>query len=166
MGKIGFFVLGFMAFVLVLFAGCGKASQKVEEKIQEKIAEEAIGADVDISGDDIKIEKDGNTYQAGEDLSWKEDDMGGLPEPKAKITSLMNTEMGGFASFEEMSEEDARDYVQKIIELGYTENALNIEEGDMLNYTAKHSNGASISFSYTISSKDGSINYISAGAGQ
>jgi hypothetical protein len=44
--------------------------------------------------------------------------MGGLPEPKAKITSLMNTEMGGFASFEEMSEEDARDYVQKLIELG------------------------------------------------
>ncbi len=163
MGKIGLLVFSFVALMSMLIAGCSAAKEKAEEKVQEKIAEKAIGGDVDISSDGIKIEKDGNTYQSGEDLTWQEDKMGGLPEPKAKINTFMDTGMGSFVGFEEMSEDDARAYIQKLAELGYAENALNAEDGGTISYTASNSEGASVAFSYTVSSKDGTITYIKAG---
>ncbi len=155
--------------VILSLTGCGSVQNKVSEKVGEKIAGDAIEGKVDITKDGVKIEKDGVSYQTGDDLKWPAEAMGNLPEPKAKINAVTNDDKsveGGSVVYSEMSQEEAKAYVEKLIGLGYTEEKNNISGNENIGYSGKNSSGDAVVFTYSTSSKDGSIYYIPAGAGK
>ena len=149
-----------IAAMIVSLCGCGAVQDKVTEKIGEGIAEKAIGGNVDITKDGVKVEKDGVSYETGNDLKWPKDAMGDLPEPKAKISAVLNAdaEKGGSLAYEEMSLEDAKVYVEELKALGYKD-GLNMSDEDLITYSGKNSDGYSVMFTYTLSTKGGSIMY-------
>ncbi|NLI93092.1 MAG: hypothetical protein GX434_13160 [Peptococcaceae bacterium] len=151
--------------VILSLTGCGTVQDKVSEKVGEKIAGDAIGGSVDITKDGLKAEKDGVSYQTGDDLKWSKEAMGNIPEPKAKISGVSNAQgEGGSVTYSEMSLEEAKAYEEKLIDLGYTEDGRSVADNDMMGYSGKNSSGDSVIFTYNIGSKDGSIYYIPSGA--
>lgn len=90
--------------------------------------------------------------------------MGDLPEPKGNISVILNadTGKGGTVAYNEMSLEDAKAYVEKLKELGYKD-GMSISDTDMISYSGKNSRGDSVMFTYSISPKEGSIMFKSAG---
>lgn len=159
---IGIIVL---AAAIFLLTGCGSIQDKVAEKTTEAIAEKAVGGNVDITKDGVKVEKDGVNFETGTDLKWPKDAMGDLPELNAKIDSILNDQngKGGTVVYSGISLEDAKAYVEKLKELGYKD-GLSISDADLLSYSGQSNSGASVAFMYSISPKEGSIMYKSADA--
>jgi hypothetical protein len=153
------------AAVFFSLTGCGSMQDKIAEKATEGIAEKAVGGNVDITKDGVKVQKDGVSYEAGKDLKWPKEAMGDLPEPKAKISAVINTDAGkgGSVTCTEMSLEDAKAYVEKLKELGYKD-GMSISDMDLISYSGKNGSGASATFMYNISPKEGSIMYAPKGA--
>lgn len=149
---------------LVFMTGCGM-QDKVNEKVSEGIVSKAVGADVDITKDGVKVQKDGVSIETGNDLKWPKSSMGDLPEPKAKIAGILNGKVneGCTVVLSEMSFDNAKAYAEKLKDLGYTD-GLSITDADGLSYGGKNSGGAWATISYNASSKEGTIEYAPAGA--
>lgn len=146
--------------VIFSLIGCGSIQDKIAEKTSEKAASKAVGGNVDITKDGVKVQKDGVNYETGKDLKWPKESMGDIPEPKAKISAVLNanSSKGGSVVCSGMSLEDAKDYTEKLKSLGYKDGA-SVSETDVLSYSGKNSSEASVSFMYNISSKEGTIVY-------
>ena len=75
--KVGFyFLLPVLAMTILVLAGCGKSvSQKASEKAAEKMIEAQSGgkADVDISGQNMKVETDQGKWETGENVKLPSD---------------------------------------------------------------------------------------------
>lgn len=150
--------------IFLTLTGCGSVEDKIAEKATEGIAEKAVGGKVDITKDGVKIEKEGVTYETGQDLKWPKESMGDIPEPKAEISAILNADAdkGGTVAFTDMSIEDAKKYVEKLKELGYKD-GMSFADKDMFSHSGKNSSGASVMFTYSISPKEGSIMYSAGG---
>ncbi len=161
--NIGIFLL--TAAIVVSLTGCGSVQNKISEKVNEGIAEKAVGGKVDITKDGVKVQKDGVNYETGKDLKWPKEAMGDLPEPKAKIISVVNGDAGkgGTVAYTGMSLEDAKAYAETLKGLGY-KGGMSISDGDIISHSGKNENGASVMFIYNTSPKEGSIMYTPAGA--
>ena len=161
MKKTSIWILVLLATTLVFMTGCGKIQDKVSEKVSEGIVEKAVGGNVDITKDGISVQKDGASFQSGDDLKWPKSSMGDLPEPKAKINGVMDAsnKEGCTVVFSEMNLDNAKAYIEKLKELGYKDGGLVISDEDGLSYAGQNSSNATIVFSYKISSKDGMIGY-------
>lgn len=162
MKKANIWVLLLTAVTLVFMTGCGK----IQEKVSEGVVEKTVGGKVDITNDGIKVQKDGASFQSGNDLKWPKSSMGDLPEPKAKINGLVdaNNKEGCTVVFSEMSLDDAKAYVEKLKDLGYKDDGLSISDTDNLSYAGQNSGGASAIINYKVSSKEGMIGYTPADA--
>ena len=160
--RIGVLVL--TAAIFFSLTGCGSIENKIAEKTAEGIAEKTVGGKVDITQDGVKVQSDEVNYETGKDLKWPKGAMGELPEPKAKISAVVNAEAGkgGSVAFGEMGLEDAKAYVEKLKELGYM-GGLSISDEDLISHSGKNGSGASVIFNYSISPKEGSILYKTAG---
>lgn len=166
MKRTHIWVLVLTAAILVFTTGCGKIQDKVSEKVSEGIVSKAVGADVDITKDGLKVQKDGASFESGTDLKWPKSSMGDLPEPKAKISGLVvneNSNGGGTVIFSEMSLDDAKDYKEILIDLGYKD-GISFSDADGLSYGGTNSIGASAVITYNVSPKEGTIQYSTAEA--
>lgn len=120
--KVKLFVILILIFSLLLTA-CSK--KKIEEKIFEKIVEEVSGGEVDIdtSKDTTTITTSEGSSQIGSDLKWPKDKMDPLPEIKANIVGIFEDKQNKSytVTFDSLKLQDAKDYVLKLKDLGYTE---------------------------------------------
>lgn len=166
MKKTNIWVSVIIATIFVFMSGCGKIQDKVSEKVSEGIVGKAVGANVDITKDGMKVQKDGASFESGTNLKWPKSSMGDLPEPKAKITGLVVNEKnngGGTVIFSEMSLDDAKAYVEKLMGLGYKD-GTSFSDADGLSYGGINSSGASAVITYNASPKEGTIEYATAEA--
>ena len=165
MNKTKIWVLLLIGAILVFMTGCGKVHDKVGEKVSEGIVGKAVDGNVDITKDGIKVQNDGASIETGNDLKWPKSSMGDLPEPKAKITGILNGKVteGCTIVLSEMSFDVARAYVEKLKEMGYKD-GLSFSDADGLSYGGKNSGGASAMISYNASPKEGTIGYTPADA--
>ncbi|MBP1760297.1 MAG: hypothetical protein H6Q63_1214 [Firmicutes bacterium] len=79
-----------IAIFFVSITGCSSVGDKIAEKTAEGIAEQTLGGKVDITKDGVKVDKDGVSFETGQDLKWPKGTMGDLPEPKAKISAVLS----------------------------------------------------------------------------
>ncbi|WP_147535285.1 DUF6591 domain-containing protein [Bacillus marasmi] len=86
----------------------------------------------------------GGTVFEGEIAKWESDKIGGLPDPGVAITSFASSGAEATYTFEKL--DDYKAYAEKIKELGYTEEASEVESVDGYFYSAKNSSGDSIFF--------------------
>lgn len=126
-----------------------------------------------------KEQSDGNTVQSagnmqnepsvelGKELEWPKDMMGDLPEPKGKITAVIDdkTAKQCTVAFGEMSEEEAETYAKKIEELGYT-GGMNLSDKDIISVNGENADGSKADFVYNITAKEGVISFQSGDAAQ
>jgi hypothetical protein len=152
-----------IAATLFLMAGCN-LKEKIGESITEGILEKAIGDDVniDIDGGDVSF-----TGDDGEEISFDEDEgltiegedgsyvaSGGeydWPEGQAadyipkfdrgKISYIFNSDESLMLYIEETVIEDYEDYVNAIIDDGFTVDKVESSAEDMQIYAAKAENG-------------------------
>ena len=111
--------------ISILSVGCKSAEEKVIEK--------ALGEDVktDTNNNEASIEKPDMTLESGENLEWPADKMYPLPNPDAKINTLIESVEENLTVVHiEFNEPGlARDYIQKVKDLGYIEGSMREEEG-------------------------------------
>lgn len=111
--------------IMVLVAALSLCScARSSEKAAEKFIESMTGQNVDIEdgGESITIKGDNGesmTVTTGDDQVWPADKMGGLPELKGKVTSVI--EAGGtcYVSLEGVSEADVKAYIEGLKDMGY-----------------------------------------------
>lgn len=165
MKKLNLKIFVLTAALFLSLTGCGRVQDKIAEKATEGIVEKATGGQVDITKDGVKVQKDGANFEAGKDLKWPKEAMGDLPEPKAKITAVLNAEggKGGTVAYNGMSLEDAKAYAAKLKELGY-KGGLSISDADLVSHNGTNSSDASVMFTYNIGPNEGGITYTPAGA--
>lgn len=168
--RVVFFTI--MAAVLLLIAGCN-LKEKIGESITEGILDKALGdsADVDLDsgeltikgedGQDITFDDDNGFIMEGEDgtymasggvYDWPKDSEAAklIPECKAgKITYLYIVEGGLLLYLEETKLKDYEDYVEEIVDAGYTEDKWESSAEDLKMYAASGSNKATVTLSYT-----------------
>jgi hypothetical protein len=140
--------------MVILLSACG-AGRKDNQNVSA----------TNSSQDETIMESSGENVQNidfGENIEWPKELMANLPEPKGKVTAVINDESTGSCTiaFAEMSKEDAMAYVDKIKELGYT-NGLNVADGESIMAGGTETNGAEAFFTYNITAKEGTISYSS-----
>lgn len=170
--KRKFAFLTIMAAVLLLMAGCN-LKEKIGQSITEGILDKALGdsADVDLDSGELKIKgedgqeitfdddngfimegEDGTYVASGGVYDWPKDSEAAklIPECKAgKITYLYIVEGGLLLYHEETMLKDYENYLEEIIDAGYTENKWESSAEDMEMYAASGSNGATVTLSFT-----------------
>lgn len=150
------FIIIALALLLFMLGGC-KAKQKMEDKLAEKVMESALGADVDIDGEEVtfKGENGDVTLGSGE---WPDSEIAQkIPEFKdGKITSAINSEGYVFIIMEEVKENDFKVYYEAI-KSDFAEESYESKFEDIIAYSGKDSDGLTMIISYTISEKTLSI---------
>ncbi len=147
------------AVFMVGLLGCGSIEDKIAEKATEKIVEGATGAQVDIDNGGVKVEGEGGSFEAGENLDWPQDAMGDLPEPNATVTGVIKGgEESCTVAFSGMAVDDAKDYMAALTEMGF-KNGMNLADQESLMLTGARDDGSNVSFIYNITAKEGTIAY-------
>lgn len=148
----------FMALVVVILmlSGCG-AKQKMEDKIAEKVVEAALGADVDIDGEEVTVKSEDGSVTLGSG-EWPDSELAKkIPEFKAgNITSVVSSEEYVFIIMEEVDEDDFKDYLAEI-QSKFTEDAYESKFEDTIAYSATNTEGTAMIVSYTTVDKTLSI---------
>lgn len=143
-------------FVIVLvfsLAGCG-AKKNLEEKaaaaLAEKILGDAIGGDIKIDGDIIKIQgPDGEELIMGGTEWPKTDLVKNIPEFQAGIiVSVMVMKDSALISLDKVKKEDFVKYLEEI-KKNYTEEAYDFNADGSLTYGAGNGKGIGIMLMYT-----------------
>lgn len=116
--------------------------------------------EVKSNGDVSVTGNNGESVNVGENLKWPKEHMGSLPEIKGKITGVLNDEKTQTCSvvFTEMTLDDAKEYIETMKKLGYTNGAtISSSEALVMGGTSKDNSEAV--FSYNITAKEGSVSY-------
>lgn len=142
--------------LLVTSTACG-AKQKMEDKLAEKIIEQAVGADIDIDGDQVTIATEEGNVTLGS-TTWPDSRLSSkIPELKeGKITSVMNSEAYLLVVIEEVSEKDFMDYYEKV-KGEFNQESYETKSEDTVAYMGKSQDGISIMVSYSSSDSTVSI---------
>lgn len=153
MKKIVLFIMTLIVvFAMTTFTACG-TSNKANDSAKKSNTDGSKAPNTTVS-------KNGETVNIGQSLKWPKDAMGKLPEPKGKITAVLKDKNEGqcTVAYAEMSPEDAKNYANKIKELGYTEEVeLSDIESIIIGGTA--ADGSQVYFAYKTNTKDGTISY-------
>ncbi|MBU7006511.1 hypothetical protein [Phosphitispora fastidiosa] len=157
-------ILALLLFAFLMFGllGCSSIEDKIAEKATEKIVEGATGAQVDVDKGSVKVEGEGGSFEAGQDMDWPQDAMGDLPEPKAAVTGVIKAGAESCTvTFTEMVSDDAKEYIAALTELGYKD-GMNIADQESLMLAGTKDDGSSVSFIYNITAKEGTVTYTKA----
>ena len=165
MKRSNFMIILLVLVIVFSLCACGKAKDKISEKTMEKIVEDAIGGNVNITEDGGKVEINGETYEAGENLEWPKDAMGKIPKPAANVTFVMKGDVntGCTVALDEFSIDDAKEYVDKLKELGFKD-GMDMSDSDGIIFSGKDSKGYLVNFVYNSSAEEGTIAYTPEGA--
>jgi hypothetical protein len=109
----------------------------------------------------IQIDEDGNVKIKGEDgdieigkTEWDGQKMYGLSSPDAKLDSYINVNDSFMYTFSEMKEDDAKKYIEKIKEAGFTYSTVIMND---YSFTGTNKDGKTVSFTYDKESRGGTI---------
>lgn len=116
------------------------------------------------SNGNVKVDKDGNVIIKDKDndgnevvlgeKKWEKSKMHGLEAPKAKVETSITSDEGTVYGFSEMKEKDAKKYIQKIKDAGFTYNSATFED---YIYSATNKDGLTISFMYDKETGSGTV---------
>jgi hypothetical protein len=112
--------------------------------------ESLSGTIVSGKGEVPSEEDNNNSAVFGITKEWNSDDMGGLPDPGAVITSYSLADGSSTYTFEKL--DDAKGYTEKIKEAGFNVDATTSEFDNTYIFTAANNNGDQI---YFMSSDEG-----------
>lgn len=85
------------------------------------------------------------TIVESEGAEWDSSKVGGLPDPGVKVTSF--TSYGSQVTYSFDPLDNPKDYVEKIKQLGFTEEPMEMESADSYVYMASNSAGENVYFS-------------------
>ncbi len=99
----------------LLFGGCG-IKEKASKAVGEKIAEQALGGNVDIDGDEVTIKGENGEEVTIGGGQWPDSELSKkIPEfKKGKIVSSLDTDEAITIILEEVKAEDADSYLEDI----------------------------------------------------
>lgn len=142
----------------MVLTACKSAEEKVSEKAGEALVEQVTGAEVDIDGDEVKLETEDGSFVAGENLEWPGEVMGNLPVPKADISCVMKDNNStictvGLSNFEKA---EAEKYFETLKGMGF-KGGLTAVDADSLILTGTRDDGTSINFVYNPDPKEATI---------
>lgn len=149
MKKISIWIL--MLLLTVSLVGCDEKEEREEkdgEKLAEKILENA-GVDAEIDGDKIVVKgEDGQKITIGSG-EWPTSDLAAyIPEfEDGEIASVMESEDSLFIMIEDVSDKDFTAYLEEIQE-SFPEEAINMETGTGLMYSAGNGNDIGVTLIY------------------
>lgn len=142
------FLIGLLAFVLILsLAGC-VAKENAAENAAEKILKSA-GVDADIAGDKVIIKgEDGQALTIGEG-AWPSSDLAkSIPEFKGgKIVSVMEANDSLFIMIEDISDEDFTAYLGETKKT-FAEESYEMSTGTGMMYSAGNGKGLGVMLTY------------------
>lgn len=155
MRKIAIYIV--LIAILISTTACG-AKQKMEEKIAEKIVETAVGADVDIDGEEVTVKGENGEEVSIGSSEWPSSDFAKkLPEfKKGKITNAVSSEDYVMITVEEVEKQDFIDYYMEIIKSFTMDN--NVQKAlNSLAYTGNNAEGITMSIVYNVDEKSVNI---------
>lgn len=135
-------LLIFISLMILSIAGCSI----------EGLINKMTDGKVNIDEDNISIEDEDSNMVIGDKVKWNKDKMYGLEAPKAKLTMYTSTSEGTSYAFEDMKDTDIDQYINKIIDLGFTYNVYAVEGAT---YVASDKDGKILSFMYSKESGSG-----------
>lgn len=145
-------VVIFTMILAISLIGCGvkkKFQEKIGEAITEKIFEEAVGVDVDISGEEITF-----TTEEGESIlfgktEWPTSDLAKtIPKiDKGTVTSVMETEDYIGISLEGTPEDEFVDFLNKIKKT-FTKDSYEVKSDGYVSYGGGNGDGVTVSVIY------------------
>lgn len=141
-----FVILIILLSLVYSLTGCKSASEVAGEKLAEKAAEDIVGGNVDIDGEQITItDESGKTTSLG-GTEWPKGKLGSeiLEYKKGVITYVAESDTDCAIQLEKVKKEDFEDYLSAIKQAGFTENAIvsSFDGGSF--YTADNSKGIKI----------------------
>lgn len=110
------------------------------------------GAGVDKDGNVTFKDKDGEVVIGS--TKWDKSKMHGLDAPKAKLETSISSNEGIMYGFSGMKESDAKSYIEKLKDEGFTFNSVTLEDYSFL---GTNSEGLTISFMYNKEDGQGTI---------
>ncbi len=133
--------------LLLISTACG-TKQKMEDKLTEKIIEQAIGADVDIDGDEVTISTEEGDYSIGS-TEWPSTELSRkIPEfKKGKIASVMSSEAYLLILIEEVDEKDFMNYYDDV-KGEFNKESYETKTNDTIAYVANNDEGIVVMISY------------------
>lgn len=152
MNKKHMLVMISILIVSVLLVGCSSSKDKVPQKTE--------GADVTIETKDNSIVNENSdiSLKASDNMQWPADKMAPLPKPDAAIKTVMEypEEKTMVVNIEFNKPESAREYIQKVKDLGYIENSMDDKE-DLLEFIGYNKDNSEVMINYLVMSKAGYI---------
>jgi len=102
----------------------------------------------------------------GENVKWPDADMPGLTKPNATVVTVIRDNASGSCSvaFSEMTAETATQYIASLKQQGYAP-VLDMTDTDGYLFSGAKSDGENVTFTYTNSTKEGTITYTPAQGG-
>lgn len=143
------FMAAVLSCCLLLVSGCkGKTD---ENNIPDKVK---------INDDSVTVKEGSSEIKAGESLKWPEKIMVNMPEPKCKITAVLKDDKTGqcTAAFAELSNEDAKAYVEKLKSNGYS-GGMELQDANSILFSGIDGKGSQACFVYNTATKEGTISY-------
>lgn len=138
--------------VSVLLVGCSSTKDKVPQK--------TAGTDTTIETKDnsIMIENSDISLKSSDNLQWPADKMAPLPKPDAAIETVMEypEEKTMVVHIEFDKPELAKEYIQKVKDLGYIENSMDDKE-DMLEFIGYNKDNSEVRINYLVMNNAGYI---------
>jgi len=137
------------------FGGCN-IKEKAEKAVAEKIAEQALGGNVDIDGDEVTIKGEGGEKVTIGGGQWPDSELSRkLPEfKKGKIVSSLDTGDAVTIILEEVKAEDVGPYLEEI-KKAYPEESYESQGNGMITYSGSNKDKSSAAVNF--SSEEGTI---------
>lgn len=160
MKKVRLLIIAMIAvFTMISLTACGGGKKiKLNGEVTGEIKQ---NGDVNITGNN------GESLKVGEDLKWPKELMGSLPEIKAKITAVLKDTNSKLCTvvFADMNVEDAKKYIDKIKDLGYS-NGMELSDADVLMISGTAKDSSEASFTYNTTAKEGTVTFKLQGEGK
>ena len=152
--------------MILSLASCGiseKVNEKVAEEVTEGVLNKVIGGDADIKLDGEKMTvkgKDGEEFSFG-GTEWPDSGAAALiPEFKqGTLVSSFNTESSCIIALEEVEKQDFERYLEKLKELGYTNETVDFTMDSTQSYSASKDDSSRLTVTYDSESTGMSITF-------
>ncbi len=129
MTKIGIVVLALM--MVLTAAACLRPRARLQENIAENIIEknleaQGVDADVDINGDEFSMTSEEGDFTVSQNSKWPSSAPADIPEFKGgNLTATVEMETQVMLNFEEVKEQEVRDYAAALEKAGFSQTMKN-----------------------------------------
>lgn len=125
-----------------------------------KTVEDNIPDKIQINNDSVVVKEGSSELNAGESLKWPEKFMVNIPEPKCRITAVLKDDKTGqcTVAFAELSNEEAKAYVEKLKSNGYS-GGMELQDTDSILFSGADNRESQVCFTYNTTAKEGTISY-------